>query len=160
MRLVSIVFALILIGALSACTAAPAPTATPPPGFTLTATITEAQINTSLSNAVANAINTGPILVTNVSADLQPGQIIFNGSTTNGTAQIIASAGAQNGVLNVNVNTITLGGTTADAATIQRVNDVLRQGVQTLTGQVGNLHFNSVTISDSAIDISLTVRTG
>ncbi len=122
--------------------------------------LTQADINTSIQNILASS--TG-LRLQNATVDLQPGQIVVtgsytkkDGSTANGSLTLTLVA--QDGAVLAQITNLNLEGWTVNDPAIQQINEQMTADFQRRAARTSNLKVQSVTISDTEVDITFEAQ--
>lgn len=133
----------------------------PDGGLDITISLTEAEVNTLVTNALVQA---GSPLLLNPQVDLQNGQIVVNGqyqrpdgSTVNGSITVVPSV--QNGQVTAQITQANIEGWDATDARIAEFNQRLAQALALAAARSqGQVTVQSISISDTTLQIVVTVQ--
>jgi molybdopterin-biosynthesis enzyme MoeA-like protein len=130
----------------------------------VTITLTEADIQDSLTDALANRSD---LRIQNAQIDLQPGLIVIAGDFTtqdgkSGSGSVSFAPAVSNGELTLTVTDLTVSGFSADdealAAMTQRLQDAINARASSRTNRSrADVALSSVTISDDNMQIVFTI---
>lgn len=134
----------------------------PEGGLDITATLTEAEVNAAITEALAQ--NPNPLL-RDPDVDLQNGRIIINGQHTRRdgsgtvTGTMTMTLGVANGLLTAQITQVEIDGWDANDARIAEFNQRLADGLSRIAqGSRASITFTEVTITDAELRIAFTAR--
>ncbi|MFQ3647292.1 MAG: hypothetical protein SNJ80_10215 [Anaerolinea sp.] len=132
----------------------------PEGGLDITVRLTENEVNALIMGVLANNPS---IPLRNVTADLQPGRIVLNGTynrPTGGTAngRIVLSVSVVDGVIRPVITEVDIEGFSANDATLRQFNDQLGQALGARGTQANrNARITVLAITDTTLTFTLRV---
>ena len=124
--------------------------------------VTEADINTSIQSILASSSG---LKLQNAVVDLQNGQILVTGDYTKpdgstGHGNLTLTMTVQDGAVLTQISGLNLEGWTAESPAIQQINQRLTADFQRRAARTDNLRAQSVSITDSEVDILFEAHRG
>ncbi|MBI1257578.1 MAG: DUF2993 domain-containing protein [Chloroflexi bacterium] len=155
-KLRCVVFGLIILLILAGCRAGQVSVQRDGAGnLDISVKISEADINTSIQNILSSSQG---LKLQNATVDLQNGQILVTGDYTkpdgsSGHGSLTLTMTVQDGAVLTQISSLNLEGWTAESPAIQQINQRLTADFQRRATRTDNLRTQSVTITDSEVDI-------
>ncbi len=122
--------------------------------------VTEADVNTAIQNILAGSQG---LRLQNAAVDLQNGQIMVTGDYTKpdgttGHGSLTLTMTVQDGAVLTQISSLDLEGWSAQSPAIQQINQQLTEDFQRRAARTDGLTAQSVTITDSEVDISFQAQ--
>ena len=159
----SIIFGLVMLLILAGCRAGQVSIQRDGAGnLDISVKVTEADINTSIQNILASSQD---LKLQNATVDLQPNQIVVTGDYrkpdgSTGHGNLTLTMTVQDGAVLTQISSLNLEGWTAQSPAIQQINQSLTADFQRRAARTDNLRAQSVSISDSEVDILFEAHRG